>query len=369
MLRVFSQKGRRDRAIRFAVVAAFLHLSSVAFGMQKQTSLSVVREKAGLAFHTRARQPGTFLSRESQILLSDISEAGSRGDWVKVQKLFGTYGGSETQIFNAVMHIAVNCSQFKQGAAVCAQACNLNVSKTSPTFSAALKLHARLNSTETVKQIWTEALQTCPLDEVLAGARLDAAAIEGDVETAAEVLDQLNHTSGVTTNVAHITSAIRACWAAEGRSHNAAKFLFQHMLDLDLQPNIAAYTCLIGAYATAPLPQVLAAYDHLKSSDVSIDYHFTERYLVTVLQKPQPEDWRGEKVVEKLKARSPDRLAAARVALDDFNAAGLELSGFGVSARSPSSLLQQLQSAQDQCRQHWKLDSLVLRKAWGNGSL
>ncbi|CAE7479577.1 PPR4 [Symbiodinium sp. CCMP2456] len=331
MLRVFSQKGRRERAIRFAVVAAFLHLSSVAFGIQKQTPLSVVREKAGLAFHTRARQPESFLSRESQILLSDISDAGSRGDWLKVQKLFGTYAGSEEQIFSAVMHIAVNCSQFKQGAAVYAKACNLNISKTSPTFSAALKIHARLNRQETVKQIWTEALQTCPLNEVLAGARLDAAAIEGDVETAAEVLDLLNHTSGVRTDVAHVTSAIRACWEAEGRSHHAAKFLFQHLLDLGLQPNIVAYTCLIGAYATAPLPQVLAAYDQLKSSDVAIDSPFTEVYFVTVLQKPKPEDWRGEKMIEKLKARPLDRLAAARVALHDFNAARLELSALSLS--------------------------------------
>ena len=162
-----------------------------------------------------------------------------------------------------------------------------------------------------MKQIWTEALHTCPLDEVLAGARLDAAAMEGDVETAAEVLDLLNHTSGARADVAHVTSAIRACWEAQGRSHNAAKFLFQHMLDLGLQPNIAAYTCLIGAYATAPLPQVLAAYDELKSSDVSIDPPFTEVYLVTVLQKPKLEDWRGQKMIEEIQARPPDRLAAA----------------------------------------------------------
>ena len=67
MARVISQSGRRERGIQFTLAAAFLHLSSIAFGIQKQTPLSVVRENAGLAFHTRAWQPGNFLSRQSQL--------------------------------------------------------------------------------------------------------------------------------------------------------------------------------------------------------------------------------------------------------------------------------------------------------------
>ena len=356
------QSARRRWAIQLAFVPLLVQFACVTFGIQKQPPLSGLREKTGLALHTRAPLGETILSNEGKLLLSEISEAGRRGDWLKVQKLYGAYGGGETQIFTAVMHIAMNCSQFSQGAAVYQKPCSLNVCKTSATFTAALKLHAKLNQTEAVKRIWSEALSTCPLNEVLAGARIDAAAVAGDVKTAAEVLDLINHTSGIRTDVAHITSAIRACWEAEGQSHHAATYLFQYLLDLGLEPNIATYTCLIGAYATAPLPRVLTAYERLKSSNVTIDSPFTEVYLVTVLQKPKPEDWRGQKLIEKLKARSPDRLAAAKVALDDFDAAGVELTGLSLAIQKALRKLdeqahpqQHLQSARDQCRQHWLL--------------
>ena len=147
--------------------------------------------------HTGSTPPGTTLSREGQLLLSEITDAGGRGDWLNVRKLYGKYGGSETQIFNAVMRIAINCTQYKEGLAVYERACNMNIAKASPTFTAAMKLHARLNKPEAVERIWAEALSTCPLDEVLAGARIDAAAAVGDVE-AAPVLEQLNRTSGTT---------------------------------------------------------------------------------------------------------------------------------------------------------------------------
>ncbi|CAE7355725.1 PPR4 [Symbiodinium microadriaticum] len=352
------QSARRRWAIQLAFVPLLVQFACVTFGIQKQPPLSGLREKTGLALHTRAPLGETILSNEGKLLLSEISEAGRRGDWLKVQKLYGAYGGGETQIFTAVMHIAMNCSQFSQGAAVYQKPCSLNVCKTSATFTAALKLHAKLNQTEAVKRIWSEALSTCPLNEVLAGARIDAAAVAGDVKTAAEVLDLINHTSGIRTDVAHITSAIRACWEAEGQSHHAATYLFQYLLDLGLEPNIATYTCLIGAYATAPLPRVLTAYERLKSSNVTIDSPFTEVYLVTVLQKPKPEDWRGQKLIEKLKARSPDRLAAAKVALDDFDAAGVELTGLSLAIQKALRKLdeqahpqQHLQSAREYRRE------------------
>ena len=208
----------RERLIfRFAFAVLLITWSPLSFSVPRQTPLSIVREKAGLAFHTRARRPGTILSRAGQILLSEISDAGERGDWLKVKQLYGIYTGTETQIFNAVMHIAINCSQVKQGIAVYDKVCNLNVMKSSPTFTAGLKLHAALNQTEAVRQMWEEALDTCPLDEVLAGAHIDAAAAAGDAEAAASVLDLLDRTPGADINVAHVTSAIRACWAAEGK--------------------------------------------------------------------------------------------------------------------------------------------------------
>ena len=85
------------------------------------------------------------------------------------------------------------------------------------------------------------------------------------------------------------------------------------------------YTCLIGAYATAPLQEVLNAYAQLKASSIKMDSPFTEVYLVTVLQKPKAEVWDRGIMLRELRMRSPDRLAAAKDALDDFNALELEL--------------------------------------------
>ena len=100
-----------------------------------------------------------------------------------------------------------------------------------------------------VREIWSEARKSLELDGPLAGARIAAAAVEGDIETAAQVLDEMNR-SDVEIDVGHVTSAIRACWGAQGSNHNAAKYLFQLLLSLELEPDIATFTCLFGAYAT-----------------------------------------------------------------------------------------------------------------------
>ena len=82
----------------------------------------------------------------------------------------------------------------------------------------------------------SEALDTCALNEDLALARIDAAAAEGDVISAASVLDQLNHANR-SVHIGHMTAAIRG-------SDNAARLLYRSLLDMGLQPNVVTFTCL-----------------------------------------------------------------------------------------------------------------------------
>ena len=58
--------------------------------------------------------------------------------------------------------------------------------------TSALRIFGKLGKPEKVRVIWDEARETCTLSHMLVPSRLHAAADEGDVETAAAMLDLLN---------------------------------------------------------------------------------------------------------------------------------------------------------------------------------
>ncbi|OLQ10947.1 hypothetical protein AK812_SmicGene5259 [Symbiodinium microadriaticum] len=148
-------------------------------------------------------------------------------------------------------------------------------------------LHTTVGQKHAVREIWTDAMNTCELDAGLAAARISAAAAEGDIETAAVVLDQMNNT-GI---------AIDA---------------------LDLKPNVVTFACLVGAYTTAELEDILAVYNEMQELRILPNKIFAETYLVTVLQKPKQERWTEQKAVVEIRKRSPERIAAASQAIADF---------------------------------------------------
>ena len=317
---------RRDaRQLRrsLGVLLVFYRTSEFGFSVG-QVPLSKIRQKDGMALRTPSDFKVDNFSKDAKLLLSQIAEAGERGDWQRVNTLYSGYSGTDNPIFNAVMHSAYSCGQYRKGAAVFQRMSNLNITKTPPSYSAALKLHAKLGQYSDVRKIWAETMRTCELDTLLAAARIDAAAAEGDIAAAATVLDKMKR-QGLPINIAHVTSAIRACWEAEGHSHNAAKYIFNLLPELNLQPNVATFTCLVGAYMGAPLNEILDAYAHMQKLDVDANAAFVETYLVTVLQKPKSERWEGKIVIEKLRKRSPAHLGAAREALADFKASGIKL--------------------------------------------
>ncbi|CAE7260196.1 PPR4 [Symbiodinium natans] len=311
------------------------------FAAGKQSSLKLLREREGLALKAKAEI--LPLSDDSQLLLARIVDAGERGDWQRIQQMFSAYHQSEIQIHTAVMHAAIMCGQYSRGAKVYESLCALNVTKTAPAYTQALKIYAHLGLRDVVDRVWAEAQACCELDQPLAAARIDAAASVGDVQTAAFVLDRMNR-SGVSVNIAHVTSAIRACWETEGHGHNAARFLYQLLLDLGLKPNVVTFTCLIGAYKTAPLEDILAAIADMQAMDIAANTAFVETFLITVLRKPRDGRWSVADIIAMVPTWPSGRVAAAKSALEDFKREHIQLSQL---SRKIDLALQQVDTGDD----------------------
>ena len=296
------------------------------FGTPTQMSTSEMREREGYAMRKKA--PGSFkLSRSEQMLLGKIKSASEQRDWQAVCSLFETYPGKAVPIYTAAMNAAFRCRKYQEGASIyekCEQVCeNLD----EPVFSAGLRLYGKLGEPEKVRKVWDAAMNKCKLDEVLAASRISAAADEGDVETAAVVLD-LMQDKGVPIKKFHLASAIRACWGFGNKQHQAAKYFFQLSPKLGIEPNIVTFSTLAGAYFTAPLEEVLSIYSDMKELNVGANKVFAETFLTTLLQKKNTDIWprRPDLLPNISRVKSHARIQAARVVLEDFEKAGVELS-------------------------------------------
>ena len=193
-----------------------------------------------------------------------------------------------------------------------------------------------------MRQIWEEAKASISIDEVMTAARIEAAATEGDIITAAEVLDEMK-SSLLEIDTLHITCAIRACWEAQGQSHHAAQFLYGLLLNRGLRPNIITLTCLMGAYASAPLKDILAVRSEMAAHGILPNKVFAETYLVSVLVLVKDEvinlrDVR--QLAEYLRRRPAERLRAARAGIDGFKAEAVELSGLSLRVDNALQLLE-----------------------------
>ena len=261
------------------------------------------------------------MSTEEKQLLRSIAIASERRDWPTARSLFGTYSGGAVQIYGATLQAAFRCREYNQGAQVYEKAVNNCEFVDQPLYTVALRIYAKLGENSRVQQIWDTALKSFNLDEMLASARIAAAADAGDVEAAATVLDQMN-SSNVSIDVYHINSAIRGCWGWGNKQHRAAKYFFNLLERFQLSPTVISFTSLIGAYTTASLQEVLSAYNEMKALQIQADSVFAETYVFSVLQ------WsKGDAVEVALRERSVERLRAARDALIDFKVAGLKLHG------------------------------------------
>ena len=290
-------------------------------------NLKAAQEQEGLLRHTRAADSADGrlpLSKQGKTLLGMIMNA---KEWYEVQHLMNKYTGHEIQVFTGAMQKALNLGRYKQGAAIYTTICNKKISKEPPTFTAAITIHSRLKLADAVREIWEEALRTCGMTSVIAAARIRAAASEGDIVTAARILDDVRRAS-LEINVVHMNSALRACWAADGKSFNAAKFLFYNVsASLDLRPDKITLTNLVGALNGAPVTDFLTALHEVKAADVKPDPVFAETFLTSIFQKRHGERWdSAAAAADRFRDADKDLLEAARSALLDFKANKIKLS-------------------------------------------
>ena len=304
------------------------HPPSCAFGKPKQESLGALRERTGQAVRVRvADTVGNNLpiSNQDKRLLRKISVASEQRNWDEVMSLFASYSGTTCQIYTVVMHAALRCRKYEEGAIIyerCRQTCH---QFEEPTFNAALKIYGKLQQPEKVRKIWAEAKEICKLSQMLVSSRIQAAADEGDAQTAAAMLDLLN-TSNIEITIIPITMAIRSCWGIGKTRHRAAKYFWKLFHEFGLAPDIVAFTALVGSYKGAPLEDVLSAKAEMESLGIDPNRVFAETYLAAVIQVDLTHLRAIGAIQEALQNVPSDRLHAARRGIADFEAAGVELS-------------------------------------------
>lgn len=302
------------------------HPPSCAFGRPKQESLDALRERTGQAVRMRVADTignNLPISNQDKRLLRKITVASEQRTWDEVMSLFASYSGVSIQIYTAVMNAALRCRKYEEGAKIyerCRQTCR---QFEEPTFVTALKIFGRLQQPEKVRKIWAEVKETCKLSEMLVSSRIQAAADEGDAETAAAMLDLLN-TSNLEITVFPLTMAIRSCWGMGKTRHRAAKYFWDLFPTFGLPPDIVAFTALVGSYTEAPLEDVLSAKAEMESLGVQPNRVFAETYLVSLLQLDFSRLRAISAIQDALQNVPSDRLHAARRGIADFEAAGVE---------------------------------------------
>lgn len=308
------------------------HTTEFNFTKPKQEPLDVVRERSGNALRKRAK--GNYgLTGYEKTLLRKIAAASENRKWTAVSSHFAEYTGDAPPLFTAAMLGAIRCRRYEEGIRIYGKCRESSQVLDEPVYTAAMKLFGKLGAPSSVRDVWDEALQALGLTEILAAARIAAAADEGNVSAAAEVLDLMS-ASGVPVDVGHVSSAIRACWGCGTHQHKAARYLFDLLQEFGLAPNIIIFTSLIRAYTTAACKDTVALYEDMKALQIKPDRAFTETYLTTILQKDPKDNWRTPKTTATfLKDKPVERLRAARKAAADFEASGVKLSKLAANIR------------------------------------
>lgn len=318
---------RKGRIHLCSMILLALLWSGYTFAKPKQESLDQMRERSGQALQQSARGSGggELLQHEKQ-LLTCIKSAGKSRDWFAAESCFKTYAGHAAPVFAATLHAAFLCGEYQEGALIygkCKQRCS-NIHP--PVYAASLRIFAKLQDFEQVRAIWAEAMETCDLSEPLALARIAAAAEEGNVSEAAQVLDLLNNTAWLRVNVQHVSSAIRSCWGWGKTEHRAAKYFYKLLPVFEIIPNIIVFTALIGAYKAAPLNEIISAYQEMKDLKILPNIVFAETFITSVLQMKKSSGWMDQTTLEKVLAHTPsERLMAAQDALTDFQNGGVKV--------------------------------------------
>ncbi|CAE7230362.1 nipblb, partial [Symbiodinium sp. CCMP2456] len=257
-----------------------------------------------------------------------VVQAANRSDWQRIQQLRATSKVQKTPFFDVEMNAALACGQYKAGTALYEQLCKLKLPKEVLTFNLATKLYGKAGMWASVQQVWKEARKSYRMDETMAAARLVAAADEGDIRTAADILDEMVRMDLV-VDVGHFTSALRACATAENSGHNAAVFLFDTLLNMSLTPDVQVFTALVSTFAGRPVSKFQKLRRQMDQFGVKHNWVFADAFLKALLVVPQKDKQSSVvELVDLMSGLSEERLREAASALSSFKTLTDEWSAF-----------------------------------------
>ena len=326
-----------------AVLLYGLAPSNSAFAVQGQPASSFMRQKEGLTISTSARQLGPEcdsplnttgvafeLSQEEKKLVSLLHAMPRQNRGCeKWKKLWQTskYTGGSPVVLTAAMNAALKCKDYQDGAEIYQRLRKLKIPMPLPTYSVAIKLLGKLKQVEEIEYLWDQLLKLDVVNHVVAGARIDAAADNGDIQAAKQVLRYMEE-KNIEANVLHFSSSINACANANvaDRAKEAQAF-FDRMLANRVEPNVVTFVNLLRTFRDEPSECCLHLLADMKDHEVQPNRVFAENFLYIFLKKPSRKGcWTKQSVIAShLRKLNPVDLQFAKSFIDDLTESKVDL--------------------------------------------
>ena len=285
----------------------------------------VLLERGGLGQIAFSNPAG--VSREPA---RQIQEAGKRGDWKVVERLFSSCAGDSAKVYSAAVSAAYRCGHYEEAAEMYTRLRNLKSSKISCGLLVhGLKTFGRLHDKDMVDNIWLEILQRDWMSKKRAAVRLSAAAEMGDIVGAASVLDLMANRA-IIPSCNDYGLAICACKNSNhSRRHEVAIYLFDTMIRKSIQPKAVTFLNLVGAHRTAPLHQIEDVLSKMSACRIIPNQDVTEAYVNALFEDRETLSKVSDKeaFIQLISQTSSQRQQAARRFLQDMTSQGIELSG------------------------------------------
>jgi len=190
----------------------------------------------------------------------------------------------------------------------------------------AMKLYGKLNQESPVRELWAELQPLDLVDKIGAQARIDAAADNGDVDSAREVMAYMEKKE-IAMDELHFSSAIHACANSNDKNRaRTAADLFDAMLDKGLKPNIVTFSGLVRSLKGSPSKDLLDVLANMKVQGVKANKVFAENFMFIFLKQPSKGCWMEEDAITAdLQKLDHNDLKVAKDVLDEFKASGVDL--------------------------------------------
>ena len=258
-------------------------------------------------------------NHEEKKLMACLAQAEDKS-WKEVKSTVEKHSGAAAPAFNAAMSASLGLGEYPAGVKLYELMCRRRVSKNIVSYSLAMKLFGKMQLDSKVQEVFEEAEAAGALD---ISARIDAAAAQGQLTTAAGLIDYADQ-HGLSLDTCDFNAVLDACARTQEnitRVPQAADFVLQEMTSRSILPDVITYTNLVRATRHAEDSRLLHdIWDEMKDAGIEPDPLFAGVMLSTVLWQPtnykNTTRWAMEHV-------SSDRLALAQRLLADFQAASV----------------------------------------------